>query len=88
MHHVDEAKHKNYSYLKFFEKSDCFLFSHPVSTSDTVLQLLVDSSEAIDTLSNSSVILFPAILSASATIPMTPAMTSMVITKIGTKLFL
>lgn len=63
-----------------------FLLSQPISTS--VLQLLVEISEAMEMLSNSSMIFLPAIFRAMATIPITPAMVSMVMTKMGTMLLL
>lgn len=61
-----------------------FLFSHTMSRSVTVLQLLVDSSEAMDTLSSSSSRRLLVSLRAMATMPMMPAIASIVITNIGT----
>lgn len=54
-----------------------------VSTSAVVLQLLMEMSEPMDTLSISGSMFFLVSLIAIATIPMTPAIESMVIIAIG-----
>lgn len=59
-----------------------------ISLSGDVLQLLVDTSEAIDMLSSSSSSFLLVILIAIAMIPITPAIDSIAITITGTALVL
>lgn len=68
-----------------FASSDLVDFSSmQISTSDIVLELLVERSDAMDMLSMSSISLFADIFRTIATKPITPAIDNMVMTKIGT----